>query len=193
MNDENQDFMSPNSALEENWGVQIHASVWIDADCQPIGKGTKIWHFTHVVKEASIGKHCMIGQNCFIAGVVGNRCKIQNGVSVFSGVFLADNVFVGPNAVFTNVLMPRAFVEQKAYTTTYVERGVTIGAGATIICGNKIGKYAFIGAGAVVTRDILSYAMVYGNPAKMEGWICKNGCKMRERHAKCPRCGVKND
>lgn len=172
--------------------VLIHKTSWHD-EWALIGTGTKVWHFCNITESAIIGKNCIIGQNCFIAGTIGDNCKIQNNVSIFKGVTLESDVFFGPGSMTTNVLYPRAFIEQKAYTTTHVERGVTIGAGATIVCGTKIGKYAFIAAGAVVTRDILSYAMVYGNPATMQCWICKNGCKMRERHAECPKCGVNND
>lgn len=174
-------------------GVKVPASCVIELG-SVIGNYTKIWHFSHIMPSAVIGNNCIIGDYCFIAGVVGDGCKIQNNVSIFKGVILEDDVFVGPSAVFTNVLLPRAFIEQKqVFEPTHVHKGVAIGAGAVIVCGITIGHYAFIGAGAVVTRNILPYAMVYGNPAKMQGWICKKGHKMRERHRECPNCGVKND
>ena len=178
--------------FQKVYGLKMPASCVVEPG-SVIGNKTKIWHFTHIMPSAVIGENCIIGDNCFIAGVVGDNCKIQNNVSVFKGVHLADNVFVGPSVVFSNVLLPRAHIEQKNYHNTFVKEGVTIGAGAVIVCGNNIGKYALIGAGAVVTRDVLPYAMVYGNPAKMQGWICKNGCKMSQRHLECPKCGVKND
>jgi len=142
---------------------------------------------------AVIGKNCIIGDHCFIAGVVGDNCKIQNGVSIFKGVHLADNVFVGPNAVFSNVLSPRAHIEQKNYHNTFVREGVSIGSGAVIVCGNTIGRYALIGAGSVISKNVMPYSITIGNPAKHWGWVCKNGCNMRNRDPVCPTCGVAND
>ena len=165
---------------ENNWkyGVDtkfdFHPSACVDMYAY-IGKGTKIWHNTHVMNTGEIGKNCVIGQNCFIAGKVGNGCRIQNNVSVFDGVTLEDNIFVGPSVVFTNVKRPRAGRKAASYCETLVKEGATIGANATIICGVTIGRYAFIGAGSIVTKDVPDYAMVWGNPAKIQGWVCECG------------------
>jgi UDP-2-acetamido-3-amino-2,3-dideoxy-glucuronate N-acetyltransferase len=146
-----------------------------------IGRGTKIWHFSHVMPDAVIGENCNIGQNVYIAGNVriGNNVKIQNNVSVFEGVVLEDDVFCGPSCVFTNIKIPRSSRSQKGmYVKTMVKSGATIGANATIICGNTIGKYALVGAGAVVTKDVPDYAMVLGNPAEIMGWVCECGTRL---------------
>src|SRR5204863_569965 len=146
----------------------------VDAGAE-IGAGTKIWHFCHISAGARIGRGCVLGQNVFVAGtaVVGDRCRIQNNVSLYDGVVLEDDVFVGPSAVFTNVTRPRAAFRRKpAYEPTFVGRGVTIGANATIMCGVRIGAHAFVGAGAVVTRDVPTHALVLGAPARVVGWIC---------------------
>ena len=183
----------------------VHESSYIDENVE-IGEGTKIWHFCHVLKNTKIGKNCIIGQNCMIGPDVkiGNRCKIQNNVSVYKGVILEDEVFIGPSAVFTNVLTPRAFIERKnEFKTTLVKKGATIGANATIVCGITIGEYALIGAGAVVTKDVPPYALVLGNPAKRVGWVCKCGVVLVHKTIKgitinkpsgeillkCPNCG----
>jgi UDP-2-acetamido-3-amino-2,3-dideoxy-glucuronate N-acetyltransferase len=140
-----------------------------------IGGGTKIWHFCHVSAGARIGAECSLGQNVFVGGAaaIGNRCKIQNNVSVYDAVELADDVFVGPSAVFTNVINPRSFIVRKhEYRRTVVGRGATIGANSTIICGVQIGDYALIAAGAVVTRDVRNFALVIGVPARQAGWVC---------------------
>lgn len=145
----------------------VHESSYVDQGAI-IGEYTKIWHFSHVMSKARIGKNCVIGQNVFIADhvVIGDNCKIQNNVSLFKGVILEDDVFVGPSAVFTNVLNPRAFVERKdQYTPTVVGQGATIGANATIICGVRIGSYALVGAGSVVTKNVQPKILVVGNPA----------------------------
>lgn len=145
-----------------------------------IGEATKIWHFSHVM-AAEIGKNCILGQNVFIASNVkiGNGVKIQNNVSLYEGVICEDDVFIGPSAVFTNVVNPRSFIERKTeYKTTFIQKGATIGANATIICGVTIGAYAFIGAGSVVTRDVKAYALVMGNPARQTGWMSKAGSKL---------------
>lgn len=145
----------------------IHKSSYIE-DCS-IGNGTKIWHFCHLF-NSTIGKNCSIGQNVMIGPnvIVGNNCKIQNNVSLYDGVVIEDDVFIGPSAVFTNVINPRASIERKSeFKETLVKKGTSIGANATIICGMTIGEYAFIGAGAVVTKDVPNYTMVYGNPAKI--------------------------
>jgi len=155
----------------------VHDTTIIDENVI-IGDGTKIWHFSHILRNTYIGKNCIIGQNCMIGPDVkiGNGCKIQNNVSVYKGVTLEDYVFVGPSAVFTNVLTPRAFIERKhEFLPTLVKVGATIGANATIVCGNTIGKYALIGAGAVVTTDVPDYALYLGVPAKHKGWVCKCG------------------
>jgi UDP-2-acetamido-3-amino-2,3-dideoxy-glucuronate N-acetyltransferase len=152
----------------------IHESSYIDNNCV-IGDGTKIWHFCHILSGSIIGKNCTIGQNVMIGPnvVIGNNCRIQNNVSIYEGVFLEDDVFIGPSAVFTNVINPRAFINKKdKIKLTLVKKGATIGANATIICGNTIGKYAFIGAGAVITKDAPNYALIVGNPGKQVGEIC---------------------
>lgn len=149
----------------------------IEKDCQ-IGDGTKIWHFSHIMQGVIIGENCVLGQNAFIGSKVkiGNNVKIQNNVSVYEGVTLEDDVFLGPSCVFTNVINPRAFISRKdEFKPTLVKRGATIGANAVIVCGVTIGEYAFIGAGAVVTRDIPNYSLAYGNPAKIHGKVDKNG------------------
>jgi len=155
----------------------VHETAMVD-DGVEIGKGTKIWHFTHVLKGSKIGENCIIGQNVMLGPdvTVGDRCKIQNNVSLYKGVILEDEVFCGPSCVFTNVLTPRAFIERKhEFKQTFVKRGATIGANATVICGLTIGRYSMIGAGAVVTKDVPDYALFYGNPAKHMGWVCKCG------------------
>ena len=157
--------------------VFIHSSACIDEPVE-VGEGTKIWHFSHILPNTKIGNNCIIGQNCMIGPDVkiGNRCKIQNNVSVYKGVELEDDVFCGPSMVFTNVLTPRAFIERKhEFKKTLVKKGATIGANATVVCGNTIGKYAMIGAGAVVVSDIEDYALYTGVPAKKTGWVCKCG------------------
>jgi UDP-2-acetamido-3-amino-2,3-dideoxy-glucuronate N-acetyltransferase len=146
-----------------------------------IGEGTKIWHFCHLMSKAKVGKNCNIGQNVFIANdvVLGNNVKVQNNVSLYSGVTCDDDVFLGPSMVFTNVINPRSAVNRRnEYTRTYVGKGATIGANATIVCGHDIGTYAFIGAGAVVTKNIPDYALVVGNPAKQIGWMSEYGHRL---------------
>jgi UDP-2-acetamido-3-amino-2,3-dideoxy-glucuronate N-acetyltransferase len=157
-----------------------HESCYIDEGCQ-IGEGTKIWHFTHVMSRARIGRQCNIGQNVVISPdvVVGDNVKIQNNVSVYTGVVLEDDVFCGPSMVFTNVVNPRSHVSRKdEYRRTLVRRGASLGANSTIVCGHTIGRYAFIGAGAVVTRDVPDYALVVGNPGRVAGWMCQCGVKL---------------
>ena len=154
-----------------------HETAVIDSDCQ-IGEGTKIWHFSHIMTSCTIGQHCSIGQNVVISPEVriGNRVKIQNNVSVYTGVICEDDVFLGPSAVFTNVINPRsAIIRKDEYKPTLVQKGATIGANATIVCGITIGRYAFIGAGAVVTKNIPDYALVVGNPARQTGWMSEYG------------------
>ena len=158
-----------------------HDTAVIDGGCK-IGRGTKIWHFSHIMKEAEIGENCNIGQNVVISpGVkLGNNVKVQNNVSVYTGVICDDDVFLGPSMVFTNIINPRsAVVRKNNYETTIVERGATIGANSTIVCGNIIGRYAFVGAGAVVTKDVKPYALVVGNPARQVGWMSEFGHKLK--------------
>jgi UDP-2-acetamido-3-amino-2,3-dideoxy-glucuronate N-acetyltransferase len=169
-----------------------HPSSYIDEPCE-IGAGTKIWHFSHVLKGASIGKRCVLGQNVSVAGdvVVGNNVKIQNNVSLYTGVILEDDVFCGPSSVFTNVINPRSqLVRHHLYERTLVRRGATIGANATIICGATIGRYAFIGAGAVVRGDVKDYALMLGVPALRSGWMSRHGHRLKEFNAEgiavCP-------
>ena len=171
----------------------VHPSSVIDGNAE-IGEGTKIWHFCHILKGSRIGKNCIIGQNVMIGPDVeiGDRCKIQNNVSVYKGVTLEDEVFVGPSAVFTNVYNPRAFIERKhEFKPTLVKKGATIGANATIVCGVTIGKYAMVGAGAVVKKDVPDYAIVVGVPARQIGWACKCGTTLRFQndYIKCNYCG----
>ena len=159
---------------------QSHATAVLDDGCT-IGEGTRIWHFSHIMNECVIGKNCNIGQNVVISpGVVlGNNVKIQNNVSIYTGVTCEDDVFLGPSMVFTNVTNPRSrIVRRGQYTKTLVKKGASIGANATIVCGNPIGEYAFIGAGAVVTKEVKPYALVVGNPAKHVGWMSEYGHRL---------------
>ena len=158
----------------------VHESAYVDEGCV-IGAGTKIWHFTHVMTGARIGERCNIGQNVVVSPgvVIGNNVKIQNNVSVYTGVILEDDVFCGPSMVFTNVVNPRSHVPRKdEYRETLVKRGASIGANATVVCGHSIGQYAFVGAGAVVTRHVPDYALVVGNPGRVVGWMCECGVKL---------------
>lgn len=173
--------------------VSIHPTACVD---QPvaIGEGTKIWHFCHVSAHATIGRQCILGQNVFVGPrvVIGDRVKIQNNVSVYEGVTLEDDVFCGPSAVFTNVINPRSTIERKhEFRPTRVRRGATIGANATILCGVTIGRYALVGAGAVVTSDVQDYALVMGVPARRTGWVCECGRTLSKSQAGdwfCPAC-----
>ena len=167
-----------------------HDSAIID-DGAIVGTGTKIWHFSHVSSGSRIGAGCTLGQNVYVAttGSLGDRVRIQNNVSIYDGVVLEDDVFVGPSAVFTNVINPRSEVSRKTeYKQTYVRRGATIGANATIVCGTTIGEYAFVGAGAVVTHDVRSFALVVGVPARQVGWMCRCGTRLPADVA-CIECG----
>lgn len=158
-----------------------HESAIIDEGCN-IGEGTKIWHFSHIMKGCTMGKNCNIGQNVVISPdvILGNNVKVQNNVSIYTGVTCDDDVFLGPSMVFTNVINPRSAVNRKnEYMKTHVGKGATIGANATIVCGHDIGAFAFIGAGAVVTKEILPYALVVGNPAKQLGWMSEYGQRLR--------------
>jgi UDP-2-acetamido-3-amino-2,3-dideoxy-glucuronate N-acetyltransferase len=182
-------------SLNENLdNVFIHHSSIVENGCK-IGTGTKIWHFSHIMPDVAIGKNCVIGQNVFVGKKVklGNNVKVENNVSLFEGVTLEDNVFCGPSCVFTNVTNPRSGISRKhAFKPTLVKKGATIGANATIVCGNTIGSHAFIGAGALVSKDIPEYALVYGNPARVHGWICECGVKLdfaANGLAECNSCG----
>lgn len=171
-----------------------HETSVVDEGCS-IGKGTKIWHFSHIMTGSEIGENCNIGQNVVVSpGVIlGNNVKVQNNVSVYTGVLCHDDVFLGPSMVFTNIINPRSAVVRKdSYVTTIVEKGASIGANATIICGIVIGHYAFIGAGAVVTKDVKPYALVVGNPARQTGWMSKYGHRLlfdEKGLAVCPEGG----
>ena len=172
----------------------VHESSYVDEGCT-IGKGTKIWHFSHIMTGCTIGENCNIGQNVVISPRVtlGKGCKIQNNVSVYTGVVCEDGVFLGPSCVFTNVINPRAFVERKhEYRQTVIKEGASIGANATIVCGHNIGRYALVGAGAVVTKDVPDYAIVYGSPARLHGWVCQCGEPLQAMDTSafyCPVCG----
>lgn len=172
----------------------VHESSFVDSPCK-IGKGTKIWHFSHIMKFCEIGRNCNIGQNVVISPnvIIGNNVKIQNNVSVYTGVICEDDVFLGPSMVFTNVINPRSgVVRRDEYIKTIVKKGASIGANATIVCGNDIGKYSFIGAGAVVTKEVPDYALMIGNPAKQLGWMSEYGERLKfssEGIAKCDHSG----
>lgn len=179
-----------NRAVESELPYYKHDTAYVDKGCE-IGAGTKIWHFSHILEGAKLGEQCIIGQNVMIGPdvSVGNFCKIQNNVSLYTGVVLEDGVFCGPSCVFTNVYNPRAQVERKhEFRKTWVEKGATIGANATIVCGVTLGAYSFIGAGAVVTKDVKPYALMVGNPAKQIGWMSQAGEKLEE-DLTCPREG----
>ncbi|MBT8237907.1 MAG: N-acetyltransferase [Croceitalea sp.] len=171
-----------------------HETAVIDPDCE-IGMGTKIWHFSHIMSHCTIGEKCNIGQNVVISPdvVLGRNVKIQNNVSVYSGVTCEDDVFLGPSMVFTNVINPRSAVNRRGeYSKTLVKKGASIGANATIVCGNNIGSFALIGAGAVVTKSVPDYGLVVGNPAKQIGWVSEYGHRLRfddKGHAICEESG----
>ena len=168
-----------------------HPTAVIDEGCE-IGEGTKIWHFSHIMSNCKIGKNCNLGQNVVVSPdvVLGNNVKVQNNVSIYTGVICEDDVFLGPSMVFTNVINPRSAVNRKSqYAKTLVKQGATIGANATIVCGNDIGKFAFIGAGAVVTKNVPDYALLIGNPARQTGWMSEFGHKLQfdsKGFAVCP-------
>jgi UDP-2-acetamido-3-amino-2,3-dideoxy-glucuronate N-acetyltransferase len=175
----------------------VHPSSFVDDGCE-IGEGTKIWHFCHIMPRAKIGRRCNIGQNVVISAdvVVGDNVRIQNNVSVYTGVILEDDVFCGPSMVFTNVVNPRSHISRKdEYRQTLVRRGASLGANSTIVCGHTIGQYAFIGAGAVITKDVPDFALVVGNPGRISGWMCACGVKLASGRvppatAKCVACGL---
>lgn len=172
----------------------VHESSYVDEGCE-IGKGTKIWHFSHIMSNCRIGERCNIGQNVVISpGVIlGNNVKIQNNVSVYTGVICEDDVFLGPSMVFTNISNPRsAIIRRDQYEATLVRQGASIGANATIVCGNEIGRFAFVAAGAVVTRPVPDYALVMGNPARLKGWMSEYGHRLEigaDNKASCPESG----
>ena len=176
----------------------VHASAIVDPPCA-LGPGTKVWHFAHVCAGAEIGAGCVIGQGCYVAptAVLGDNVRLQNNVSVYDGVVLEDDVFCGPSAVFTNVVNPRAHVPRKAaYRATLVRRGATLGANATVVCGHTIGRYAFVGAGAVVTGDVPDFGLVLGVPARLVGWVCACGVRLGfpcspTGEATCSECGAR--
>lgn len=176
----------------------VHESSYIDEGAE-IGEGSKIWHFCHVMPRSRIGRDCSIGQNVLVASdvVIGNNVKIQNNVSLYTGVIVEDDVFLGPSMVFTNVVNPRSHVSRKdEYRSTLVKKGASIGANATIVCGVTLGLYAFVGAGSVVTQDVPDYALVYGNPARIRGWMCQCGIKLNfttraeTERVSCASCGT---
>jgi UDP-2-acetamido-3-amino-2,3-dideoxy-glucuronate N-acetyltransferase len=177
----------------------VHESSYVDQPCE-IGSATKIWHFSHIMKNCRIGQHCNIGQNVVVSPdvVIGNNVKIQNNVSVYTGCILEDDVFCGPSMVFTNVINPRSHVVRRdEYKTTLVKRGASFGANSTVVCGITVGRYAFIGAGAVVTRDVPDYALVVGNPGRVHGWMCACGIKLtfatngEHENSVCAACGCR--
>jgi len=182
---------------DKNRDYFVHESSYVDEPCL-IGRNTKIWHFSHVMQNSRIGERCNIGQNVVISPdvVIGNNVKIQNNVSIYTGCILEDDVFCGPSMVFTNVVNPRSHVVRKSeYKTTLVRRGASLGANCTVVCGTTIGRYAFVGAGAVVTRDVPDYALVYGNPARLRGWMCACGVGLEfdqsdASRGKCRACGA---
>ncbi len=171
-----------------------HETAVIDDGCQ-IGEGTKVWHFSHLMTGCVLGKKCNIGQNVVVSPevILGNNVKVQNNVSIYTGVICEDDVFLGPSCVFTNVINPRSAVNRRGeYLKTRVGKGATIGANATIVCGNNIGKYAFIGAGAVVTKEVLPYELVVGNPSRHIGWMSEYGHRLQfddNQQAICPESG----
>lgn len=185
-----------NGLMADSKNYSAHPTAVIDEGCE-IGEGTRIWHFSHIMPGCKIGAHCNIGQNVVILPevVLGNQVKVQNNVSIYTGVICEDDVFLGPSMVFTNVINPRsAIVRKDQYAKTIVKRGASIGANATIVCGHDIGRYAFIGAGAVVTKNVPDYALVMGNPARQTGWMSEYGHKLsfdKNGEAVCPESGQK--
>lgn len=177
-------------------GVSIHESCYIDEPCV-IGKGTKIWHFSHIMKNCRLGENCNLGQNVVVSPDVtlGRNVKVQNNVSIYTGVEIEDDVFCGPSMVFTNVLIPRSeIVRRNEYVKTVIRKGATLGANCTIICGTEIGRYALIGSGAVVSKDVPAYALMVGVPARRIGWACRCGITLRRANPKgtahqCQACG----
>ena len=179
----------------ENSKYFVHESSYVDDNCE-IGEGTKIWHFSHIMSNCKIGNNCNIGQNVVVSPdvILGNGVKIQNNVSIYTGVICEDDVFLGPSCVFTNVINPRSFISRKnEYRKTIIGKGASIGANATIVCGHNIGKYAFVAAGTVVTKDVPNYAMVMVNPARIKYYVCECGNKLEFNNNKaiCKYCNKK--
>ncbi|MFW6023582.1 MAG: acyltransferase [Myxococcota bacterium] len=172
----------------------VHATAVVDEGAR-LGAATKVWHFVHVCADASIGDRCVLGQNVYVGPAVriGHGVRIQNNVSVYAGVEVEDDVFLGPSCVFTNVVRPRSFIDQKTrLAPTLVGRGATIGANATIVCGHDVGAYAMVGAGSVVTRDVPAHALVLGNPGRRRGWVCRCGASLPEGdEVACESCGAR--
>jgi UDP-2-acetamido-3-amino-2,3-dideoxy-glucuronate N-acetyltransferase len=178
-------------------GYFIHPSAYADQPCE-IGEGTKIWHFCHLMPHSKVGARCILGQNVLVSSnvIVGDNVKIQNNVSLYTGVRIEDDVFLGPSCVFTNISNPRSqIVRRDRYEKTLVKRGATVGANATIVCGKTIGQYAFIAAGAVVTKDVPDYALMMGVPAQQVGWMSRHGYRLGERdvngYMRCPETGFR--
>jgi UDP-2-acetamido-3-amino-2,3-dideoxy-glucuronate N-acetyltransferase len=185
-------MLQKNTALarKNHASIFVHPTAVIDEGVE-IGSDTKIWHSSHILSDSRIGKNCSIGQNVVIGPdvIIGDGCKIQNNVSVYKGVTLEDAVFCGPSVVFTNVINPRAEIRRMSeIKPTLVKKGATLGANATIVCGHTIGSYAFVAAGAVITKDVPAHALMAGNPARQTGWICQCGIKLNAKH-QCPQCG----
>jgi len=183
--------------IRELPGVMIHESAFVDAGCE-IGEGTRVWHFCHVQAGARLGRKCSLGQNVYIGGDVrvGDNVKIQNNVSVYTGCEIEDDVFLGPSCVLTNVTNPRAQVDRRAlYERTRFRRGATVGANATVVCGITLGRYCFVAAGSVVTKDVPDYALVVGNPARRQGWMSRHGHRLAHPDANgvmtCPESGLR--
>ena len=187
--------LKTNTSKTEELPYFTHETAVIDAGAQ-IGRNSSIWHFSHVMPKVVIGESCNIGQNVFIANdvIIGNHVKIQNNVSLYTGVVVEDDVFLGPSMVFTNVINPRSFVARKdEYKPTIIRKGASIGANATIVCGNEIGEYALVGAGAVVTKNVLPYALVVGTPARQLGWVSRNGRRLDFSTSSMARCVETNE
>lgn len=180
----------------KNTAYSVHKTAIVDEGAR-VGAGTRIWHWVHVCAGAEIGENCILGQNVYVGKArIGNGVKIQNNVSVYDAVELEDHVFCGPSMVFTNVINPRSHIDRKhEYKPTLVKRGATIGANAVIVCGHTIGRYAMIGSGAVITKDIPDYALVVGNPAQRIGWVCECGVRLHavEGNTQCDSCGLRYD
>lgn len=173
--------------------VMIHPTAFVSKKSH-VGKGTRIWQNCNIMDGVTVGEDCNLGANVYIEEgvVIGNRVKIKNNIAIYSGVTCEDDVFLGPNCVFTNVINPRSFIERKSeFKPTFVKKGASIGANATILCGHSIGKYALVGAGAVVTRDVPDYGLVLGNPARLKGYVCKCGTTLKKKETIliCPICG----
>jgi UDP-2-acetamido-3-amino-2,3-dideoxy-glucuronate N-acetyltransferase len=180
--------------MSQNLAPLIHPTAIIDEGCV-LGENVKVWHFSHIMSRAIIGDDCNIGQNVFIAAsvVLGNNVKVQNNVSIYDGVTCEDDVFIGPSVVFTNVINPRSAISRKdEYKKTTIEKGVSIGANATIVCGHIIGAYAMVGAGTVITKSVKPYALVYGNPGVQKGWISESGNKLEFDEAGTAICSLSN-